>query len=345
MDETEKVLAKRELGKRDQNERNAIFFSLLSTVVGLGVTTNATTENEMFLLFATGATQAMESFHLKEYTTTVIFASTDHNTWPPGFVDFLSMKQADAPSDKWCVDRGIAEKSDNVKKLHYYGHRLLTSFKAAKTYICNVLNPIWNLLPAIVPSGVLQSTLFDWLRSRAWPSEATEMVKNTIRQKHKRMYPNAKYNQDNYAEEIADGISKCIFSPLWFPEHWLVFIYYGLPSKTPYPQFISGSVAIAKQVSELGSLRAISGIGKKVRRANDEVENETRSPSTSKKSKGSDSEPSAKHHTHTHTVTTSTDKVSLYKMKIDTLVALGASAEKITEARLQLLEELERSLA
>ena len=51
MDETEKVLAKRELGKRDQNERNAIFFSLLSTVVGLGVTTNATTENEMFLLF------------------------------------------------------------------------------------------------------------------------------------------------------------------------------------------------------------------------------------------------------------------------------------------------------
>ena len=87
-------------------------------------------------------------------------------------------------------------------------------------------------------------------------------------------------------------------------------------------------MAIAKQVSELGSLRAISGIGKKVRRANDEVENETRSPSTSKKSKGSDSEPSAKHHTHTHTVTTSTDKVSLYKMKIDTLVALGASAEK-----------------
>ena len=175
------------------------------------------------------------------------------------------------------------------------------------------------------------------------------MVKNTIRQKHKRMHPNVKYNQDNYAEDIADGISKCIFSPLWFPEHWLVFIYYGLPSKTPYPHFISGSVAIAKQVSELGSLRAISGIGKQVRRAIDQVGNETRSPPTSKKSKGSDSEPSAKHHTHTHTVTstvtTSTDKVSLYKMKIDTLVALGASAEKITEARLQLLEELERSLA
>jgi hypothetical protein len=32
-------------------------------------------------------------------------------------------------------------------------------------------------------------------------------------------------------------------------------------------------------------------------------------------------------------------------MKIDTLVALGASAEKINEARLQLLEEIERSLA
>ena len=58
MDETEKVLAKHDLGKREKNERNAIFFSLLSTVVGLGVTTNATIENEMFLLFATGAQQA-----------------------------------------------------------------------------------------------------------------------------------------------------------------------------------------------------------------------------------------------------------------------------------------------
>jgi len=103
----------------------------------------------------------------------------------------------------------------------------------------------------------------------------------------------------------------------------LVFVYYGLPSKNPYPHFISGSVAIAKQVAEVGSLRAISGIGKKVRRSIDEVVDESRSPPSSKKSKGSDSEHSVKQYTHTHAI--ATDKVGLYKMKIDTLVALDAS--------------------
>ena len=164
MDEVSKVLMQKNLGKREQNARNEIFFCLLGTIVGLNITNNATNENDMSLLFATGAHEAMQSYILKEYTTSVVFYSTENNAWPPSFVEFLSVRQAEEPSAKWCSDKGIADKTDSVKKLHYYGHRLLTSFKGCKTYISNVLNPIWNLLPT---SGVLQSSLFNWTRSKA----------------------------------------------------------------------------------------------------------------------------------------------------------------------------------
>ena len=96
----------------------------------------------------------------------------------------------------------------------------------------------------------------------------------------------------------------------------------------------------ASKVSELGSILAIGGIGKKVRREIDDVF----SPSTSKKSKYSATEPVIKQvqHSHSHQVNYGImDKVSLYKMKVDTLVALGAPDEKINAARTRLLQELD----
>ena len=66
----------------------------------------------------------------------------------------------------------------------FMGSKLLGAFNLCKRHINNALNPIWNTLPEAIPSGVNKATLLHWVRSKAWPVEAQELAKLSVRKKY-----------------------------------------------------------------------------------------------------------------------------------------------------------------
>ena len=67
-------------GKKDKKQVYEVFFALLATIVGLGISAKHVDEKTMNKDYAIAALDIMRNFHMKGTTITGIFASTPGNT-------------------------------------------------------------------------------------------------------------------------------------------------------------------------------------------------------------------------------------------------------------------------
>lgn len=210
--------------KKDK-EKFPFFYNFVACLTALGISPNATTEQGLWELYGTGALEVLQNYPKKEHTRRVIFRNLHNKTWPEGFVEYMTQKYGEVPSADWCAKQRITDYSEERKKQIYFGSKMHTAFQTIKRHINNVLNPIWNTLPEVIPSGVTKSTLLYWLRSKAWPTEALELAKGSIRQKRFKQLKSTKL--EDFAEEVTIHANKRMFKPVWFPDSWLVFVYLG----------------------------------------------------------------------------------------------------------------------
>ena len=321
MDEVSKILQGLHnlAGKKDKKQVYEVFFALLATIVGLGISAKHVDEKTMNKDYAIAALDVMRNFHTKGTTITGIFARTPGNTWPDGFQEFLTARSNETPTTKWCADNNVANLPPDVHKLCFYGSKLLTCYKDTKQFINNTPNPAWGLLPKIIPSGVLKSSLYNWVRKSVWPTEATELAKASVRQKVARQMKStgstAKFNMSDHTEELATDIASRTFKDTWFPQCWLCFIYYGLPSNDPRPCFISGSVALAKTTETLTAIRDIGAFSRDTRRKIDSVVDSLETPKRQKISSPVESGVVKQVQVNFGSITNVMDKVTAAKMR------------------------------
>jgi len=339
------------------NKIHACLFSLLATLTGLGVTNAAVTETELWRQFAIGASHVMANFHTKESTINGIFQNLPDNTWPTGFAEYVTKLSQMQPSALWCTQNSASTLIPTAQQLLFYGSKLSQAFKDNKTGINNTLNQLWNCLPAITPSGLTNSTKFNWVRKQAWPTEALIVAKASVRQiigremlrRKNEGLPTTKFNMNDHADLLATEMGKREYKDTWFPTCWLSFIYYGLPSGDSRACFISGSVALARTNTSLLINRNISGLGKEARRAIDSLQEPT-TPVTPKRQKTSPGESTKQVQVTFSTVksTNSMDslnaakmRIDALKMKVDLLQQLGCPQEEIRRANMDLLAALD----
>jgi len=345
LDEVGKILQTAHgAGAHAKRNVQEILFSLLATLVGLGITPDPVDEKTMWKNCAITAQQVIETFPLKESTRTGIFAHTPGNTWPDGFLEFVTTRANVDPSDKWCKDNGLNDASNDLKKLAFYGSKLLTTFKDTKQFINNHLNPIWAMLPDKIPSGVTQSTLVNWVRQQVWPVEAEVLARAWVYQdvtrRNKAAGITTKFNMNDHMTLLHDNIASRMFSDSWFPQCWLSFICFGQPSGDCRPCFMSGSVALAKNIQSLGAIRELGGLARQARRQIDGlVDADLTTPKRQKMN--SPAEPGVvKQVNVNHNFTNTLDKYNVAKARYDLLKEIG-SPEEIENAKRALLAEMD----
>lgn len=294
---------------------------------------------------AISAQQVITTFPLKEATRTGIFAHTPGNTWPDGFLEFVTIRSNAVPSDKWCKDNSLNDAANEVKKLAFYGSKLLTIFKDTKQFINNHLNPIWGMLPDKIPSGVTLSTLHNWARQQVWPVEAEVLARAWVYQdvtrRNKAAGITTKFYMNDHIPLLNDNIASRIFPDSWFPQCWLSFIYFGQPSGDCRPCLMSGSVALAKNIQSLGAIRELGGLGRQARRQIDGlVDADLTTPKRQKMN--SPAEPGVVKQVHVNfgNLTTAMDKYNVAKARYEMLKEIG-SPEEIENAKRALLAEMD----
>ena len=154
---------------------------------------------------------------------------------------------------------------------------------------------------------------------RCLPIEATELAKASVRQKVARQMKStgstAKFNMSDHTEELATDIASRTFKDTWFPQCWLCFIYYGLPSNDPRPCFISGSVALAKTTETLVAIRDIGAFSRDTRRKIDSVVDSLETPKRQKISSPVESGVVKQVQVNFGSITNVMDKVTAAKMR------------------------------
>jgi hypothetical protein len=173
-----------------------------------------------------------------------IFASLPGSTWPNGFPEYMSMMEAEAPSNSWLkANRCRLACPDKIKKL-YFGSRVLKAWTETKRFINNVLNPIFKRVPSSLPSGLQKADVMYWIRVQAWEAEAMERAKAAVRRQFNRAQEGLaepkKFQLTEHMESVVQKSKEMGFKENWFPECWLVFVFFGLPSARPAVQLSSG---------------------------------------------------------------------------------------------------------
>lgn len=274
-----------------------------------------------------------------------------NQTWPSDFAKYVANLQEEEPSQKWCKANSLGLAIPQARKTAYFGYRVMKAWEDCKRIINNVLNPIWNRVPAgPLPSGVQPADVLYWVRRESWTAEAIERSKVSARQKHSRSIrdnPTApKFNVHEHMEAIEAIAKDKPFKDNWFPKMWLVFVYMGLPSPNPVSQLCSG-LAPSSPKTRLEEVCASNKTNRRLARDLD-------TPSSSEAASVAGSEPPRKRsrasNEHELTVHIEESEGAVIQRKINGLVLyinkmkeLGGSPSRIHDAEEALLNLLERS--
>jgi hypothetical protein len=217
--------------KKERDIVFSIFFSFLSSLAGMNMTTTSTMASvEIFEQFGIAALNALQNAPNKEELRCSIFRSFPEKTWPSGFIEYVTSMHAMDPSPSWCAEKIISLYSGERQRLVFLGYKVRSAFDQTRRTINNQLNPIWNALPKTIPSGVSKSSLLLWVRKKHWPKQAYDAAVLAVRQRHTRECRGTKYVAKDHTAEIEETASRKEFKDHWFPNSWLSFVFLGLPS-------------------------------------------------------------------------------------------------------------------
>ena len=153
----------------------------IACLVGIGIGPQAQNEQGLWEVYGVGGLDVLENYAKKDESRTDDFAGIPNNTWPVGFPEYKLTKYAESPLIEWCTRNNVAAYSEERKKWVFIGSKLYTAFSLCKRQVNNIINPIWNTLPTMIPSGATKSALFYWVRQKAWPTEAVELATSCSR--------------------------------------------------------------------------------------------------------------------------------------------------------------------
>jgi hypothetical protein len=209
-------------------------FHYFAAIVGLSASTKTMSTTQLHEHFTMNATSILRTLPSQARFLNGIFASITGNTWPEGFVDYMTAMQGESPSNAWIkANRVRLTTSDKVNVL-YFGSKLLKSWEESKRFINNVLNPIYKRVPSPIPSGLQSADVLYWTRVQAWEAEALERAKAAVRRQFCRDQEGRedpkKFQLVDHMEEVHRKSREMSFKENWFPKCWLVFVFHSLPA-------------------------------------------------------------------------------------------------------------------
>ena len=209
-------------------------FYYFSAVVGLSASTNTMSTAQLHEHFSLNATSILRTLPNQARFLNGIFASITGNTWPDGFVEYITAMQDEYPSNAWIKSNRVRLTTPDKIKVLYFGSRVTKAWEETKRCINNVLNPIYKRVPTPIPSGLQRADVMYWTRTQAWESEAIERAKAAVRRQFSRDQEGRedpqKFQLTEHMEEVHRKSKEMGFKENWFPKCWLVFVFHGLPA-------------------------------------------------------------------------------------------------------------------
>jgi hypothetical protein len=246
------------VAKKEKSAMYNMLLQFLSAIACIALPSDTIGSADILFSIGINALDALSTVPLKQHHQLHIFCDTG-GTWPPDFNEFILSMSEEIPSEIWCKNNGASGMPLSKQKILFFGSKIQKAFQESKRFINNTLNRLWKNFPKELPSGITKSSMLFSVRQQAWPVEALELAKVSVRRNHNRVNKDAKFHISEQTEEIERNASLKPFKENWFPASWLVFVYLGLPTGSPNIHFSSGDVeSVLNKKDEILKIRDLS---------------------------------------------------------------------------------------